>query len=71
MTRDERRALVANLLRLGAFGVALWFSLPGDARPPVHLYAWRAGARGAQLVADGAQHFSLWCRTHYWKAVRS
>lgn len=68
--RDERRALVVNLLRLAAFGVALYYSLPGDSRPPVAVHAYRIGARGAQLVADRAQQLSLWCRSKYWKAVR-
>lgn len=71
MTREERRTLVANLIRLGVFGVALYFSLPGDARPPLRIHAWRAGAIGAQLVADQLDTFALYCRSRYWRAVQS
>jgi hypothetical protein len=68
MNRETKQA-VRTVVNLAVFAAVVWYSLPN--RPPLTPYVWRTGARISGSIASGASTMSLWCRSRYWKAVRS
>lgn len=65
MSPEKRRAILSMLL----FGVLLWCSLPGDARPRIGPRLWRLSAYVAQGAAHELGALGIWCEHRYWKVV--
>lgn len=65
---DDAKKVIKFLAEVAVTVLILWYSTPG--RQPLTPYLWRAGARSAARAAYYCESVAVWCRSHYWKAVR-